>query len=90
MQMRATGVNLHWLLTGDGPMLLKDVEGQVAALDMERLVLALETVEEGLEMTGRTMEPGKKAELVAAVYDLFEDRKPSEKESVLRLVKSAM
>lgn len=58
-------------------------------LDMERLALALETVEEGLCVTRRTMAPDKKAELVAAVYDLFEERTPAMKERVLRLVKSA-
>ncbi|BBL70371.1 hypothetical protein [Methylogaea oryzae] len=59
-------------------------------LDMERLALAIETVEEGLRVTKRTMASDKKAELVAAVYDLFEEeRTPAMKERVLRLVKSA-
>lgn len=96
------GVNIHWLLTGEGEMLLADMQtaqyqdNQSAAsltLDREKIVLAIETVEEGLQITGRVMKPNKKAELIMAVYDLLseqsEQQPPIKKETLLRLVKSA-
>jgi transcriptional regulator with XRE-family HTH domain len=58
-------------------------------LDSDCLALAIETVEEGLEVTHRTMKPNKKAELVMAVYDLFKDEPSRNKQSVVRLVQSA-
>lgn len=83
------GINANWLLGGDGPMLLRDLASpvrlvasdQVGAyqvqtppgLDLERLQHAIATVEEALEQTRRTMEPARKAELVLAVYDLFQE-----------------
>lgn len=61
-----------------------------SALDPARLRLAIETVEEGLAATQRTMTPEKKAELVTAVYDLFaDDTSAQAKGKVLRLVKLA-
>lgn len=56
--------------------------------DMARLRLAIETVEEGLAVTHRTMKPADKAELVLAVYDLFGES-DANKESVVKLVKFA-
>lgn len=96
------GFNANWLLTGEGEMLLVDMQtpqhqdAQATvplALDRENIVLAIETVEEGLQITGRVMKPNKKAELIMAVYDLLseqsEQQPPIKKEILLRLVKSA-
>lgn len=59
-------------------------------LDLDRLRLAIETVEEGLQQTDRMMAPNKKSELVLAVYDLYADGVSAQaKERILRLVKSA-
>lgn len=88
------GVNPAWLLTGEGPMLLADLQAPAAppappgALDAPRLQLSIEAVEEGLAAARRAMTPDKKAELIMAVYDLLEE--PGvKKERVLRLVKLA-
>ncbi|TAN71577.1 MAG: XRE family transcriptional regulator [Methylobacter sp.] len=82
-------INANWLLTGEGEMLkIKSVEPQTLGLDSKRLTLAIETVEEGLHSTRRTMDPDKKAELIMAVYDLFKDQTPDVKQSLLRLVQS--
>lgn len=87
------GINANWLLTGEGPMLLSELQAPSSppgALDPARLRLAIETVEEGLSVTRRTMTPDRKAELVTAVYDLFdEDVSDKARDRVLRLVKSA-
>lgn len=58
------------------------------ALDAARLRLAIEAAEEGLDAAGRVMAPDKKAELVLAIYDLFEEP-ANTKERVLKLVKLA-
>jgi len=85
-----TGINVNWLLTGDGAMLLSDIKPQSTsgALDSTRLQLAIETVEEGLTATKTTMAAAKKSELVLAVYELLEEPGVS-KERVLKLVKFA-
>lgn len=82
------GVNVNWLLTGEGPMLIKDLQGAApGAFDAESLRLAVETVEEGLEITDREMTVAKKAELVEAVYELFVEMEGKvDRATVLKLV----
>jgi transcriptional regulator with XRE-family HTH domain len=59
-------------------------------LDHPRLSAAIETVLSGLETTGRRLPAPQMAELIAAVYDLFEDSAPETSRGVvLRLIKSA-
>ena len=73
------GINVHWLLTGEGEMLRSDAQPRSAPsvtstdFDRPRFLLAIEAVEEGLEAADRTMSPDKKAELFLAVYDLMEE-----------------
>ena len=70
-------------------MLLADLM-PAGSLDTARMRLAVETVEEGLAQTRRTMSADKKAELMLAVYDLYADGVSAQaKERILRLVKSA-
>ena len=89
------GINANWLLTGEGPMLLADLQAPAAqavppgALDIARMHLAIEAVEEGLEAAKRVMAPAKKADLVLAVYDLLDDATEASKGKVLKLVKLA-
>ncbi|WP_374342658.1 helix-turn-helix domain-containing protein [Azonexus sp.] len=82
------GINANWLLTGEGPMLLAELQAPAGALDQGRLRLSLQAVEEGLSATRRTMEPAKKADLVLAVYDLLQEPSVT-KERVLKIVKLA-
>lgn len=82
------GINANWLLTGEGSMLLADLQAPAGVLDQGRLQLSIQAVEEGLAEAKRVMVPAKKAELVFAVYDLLQE--PSiTKERVLKLVKLA-
>ncbi|WP_051711583.1 transcriptional regulator [Andreprevotia chitinilytica] len=85
------GVNANWLLTGEGSMLLAELQAATptAPFETARLQLALEAVEEGLAATSRTMPPDKKAELILAVYDLLDDVDATSKGKILRLVKLA-
>ena len=86
------GINANWLLTGEGPMLLKDLGASTAASptewDVKRMAEAIEATERGLEAAGREMAPDKKADLFLAVYEMLEEPGIS-KERVLKLVKFA-
>ncbi|WP_084187067.1 helix-turn-helix domain-containing protein [Andreprevotia chitinilytica] len=85
------GINANWLLTGEGPMLLAELQAETptAPVETARLQLALEAVEEGLAATSRTMRPDKKAELILVIYDLLDDVDATSKGKILRLVKLA-
>lgn len=86
----STGVNIHWLVTGDTPMLLKDIVPR-GALDAPLLQASIEGVEEALRATRREMSPAKKAELVLAIYDLYAGAAaPLDRVRVLHLVKTAV
>lgn len=85
-------INANWLLTGEGPIHLADLQSPSSppgALDIARMRLAIEAVEEGLIAVKRVMAPAKKADLVLAVYDLLEDATEASKGKVLKLVKLA-
>lgn len=58
-----------------------------AGIDVKTLTDSIETLEEALEITNRTMLPRKKAELIIAIYDLLIAKKQG-KEVVLNLIKS--
>ena len=85
------GVDVQYILTGTRTNESSLHKQQVTnELDNARLMLAIETVEEGLQVTNRTMQPEKKAELILAVYDLFnDDQTPEMKTNILKLVRSA-
>ena len=87
------GVTLDWLAIGRLPKTRAELRaGSRTApepvLDLARLQLAIATVEEGLAATRRVMAPEKKAQLVLAVYDLYQEP-ANTRDRVLKLVKSA-
>ena len=88
------GINPVWLLTGEGEMLLSDMQLRPAPsaspvdLDRPRFLLAIEAVEEGLSAAGRNMSAARKAELILGVYDMMADPVIT-KAHVLQLVKLA-
>lgn len=84
------GINVNWLLTGEGPMRIEDLQAAKTpdSLDRERMRLAMEAVEEGLSEAKLTMVPAKKAELLLAAYDLLETYGVT-KEKVMKIVKLA-
>lgn len=83
------GVNVNWLLNGQGPMLLKD-QVPAGALDVEELRAVMIGVDEALSELRRQLAPDKKFELVMALYELSRETevKPS-RATVIRLVKTA-
>lgn len=85
------GINANWLLTGEGPMLLAELQAQSAngpGMDRDRLRRAVKAMEKGLSAGSITMPPGKKAELVLAVYDMLEEPGVTEAK-VINLVRAA-
>ena len=86
----AVGVNGHWLLTGDGPMLLADLEASGGRqFDRRLMATVIAAVRIGLERANREMAPEDEAELVLAFYDLFENERAPDQEKLIRLVQSA-
>lgn len=59
------GIDINWLLTGEGEMLRAD--RPASGLDQDVLAGVLEAIEQRLQ--GRTLPPAKKAALIALVYD---------------------
>lgn len=94
----AANVNIEWLAAGRGPKMrgtpvytIPPAPPQVASSvnldDLERLELAVESVEEGLGATHRTLPPSKYAQLIVAVYDLLADM--DQKDNVVKFIKLA-
>lgn len=82
----ASGVPLGWLATGNGAMYRKEEDGDekpaqdpasrsvtepTLALDIEKLMAAIETAEDGLQASHRAVSTDQKAEIIAAIYSLF-------------------
>ncbi|MER2557687.1 MAG: helix-turn-helix transcriptional regulator [Candidatus Competibacter denitrificans] len=89
---KAAKINLLWLATGEGPQKeqedRKDQQVSTPVLDIKTLRLAIETVEQAFSEKGVTMDPDKKAALVAAIYELYSGSGSLEKTPVLRLIKT--
>lgn len=82
---KATKVSLDWLATGES-----STNKHVATIDKKELILAIETVEESLTATNRTIDSTKKAELILSIYDLFtSENKPSSAQIISILSKIA-
>lgn len=76
-------VNIEWLAAGRGPK----VRGEDIIKDIDRLTLAIEAVDEGLGPRYVAMPPSKRAQLLAAVYDLLLDM--DQKDNVIKFIKLA-
>jgi len=82
--VRKAGINANWLLTGQGPMLVAATVSQPSApigdlveplvvLDMQRLQLAIKTLEQALAKHRRALQPDKKAEAIKLMYLMLEE-----------------
>jgi transcriptional regulator with XRE-family HTH domain len=70
------GINVNWLLLGQGPMLIADLADATRGpdiLDRERMDLALATIERGLAKANMEVAPEKKGRLLLAIYDYLEE-----------------
>ena len=86
--MSIFGVNIIWLLTGEGEMFSQSSPTGAGALMLDRVAMkmAIEAVEEGLN--DRSLPSDKKAELILVAYDLIL-KDSSNRDSVIRLVRAA-
>lgn len=86
--MSIFGVNIIWLLTGEGEMFSQSSPTGAGALMLDRaaMKMAIEALEEGLN--DRSLPSNLKADLVLAAYDLLLTDN-SNKDSVIRLVRAA-
>ncbi len=90
-RLQAAGWNIEWLLSGQGtPRRAFHGKSHAVSLDPEKLLAAIETVEEGLAVTGRTATAAGKAALVAKVYEVFqsEEAGPMATAQILRLIRT--
>lgn len=63
------GMNINWLLSGEGPMLLEELKiGTDSEAVLRRYGEALEVLELALQKLGKTMPPAKKRAAVDALY----------------------
>ena len=70
------GINANWLLTGEGSMLLADLQGEATAsvsIDTETLTYVIEEVEKALHKRRAELPPARKAVLIQLVYDYCTD-----------------
>lgn len=82
------GVSVHWLLTGEGAMLLKDA-GETApppAVDANTLMTVMEEVERALATRRLQLAPAKKARLVGVLYDYVKSSGNKESAAVERFL----
>lgn len=68
------GINANWLLTGDGPMRLSGLQERAgtpapAALDVAALKTVMKLLDEELARKHARLDPDRKAEVVALLYE---------------------
>lgn len=86
-----TGVDLEWLATGKERKKNKTEETTIPyqtysgedaiTISQKRLEAAIETLEEVLYRTGKTMKPKGKVEMIMALYELLTDEEPNQKQT---------
>ncbi|MCG8357864.1 MAG: helix-turn-helix domain-containing protein [Kiloniellales bacterium] len=70
-----TGINVNWLLTGEGPM-YQERSGARAMVGIDEKLLSdcIQALEEALDRMGLTISHDKKGEAIALVYELNAQR----------------
>lgn len=80
------GVNINWLVTGKGNMLLND-ETTSVPINLEQLRAAISAIEEGLNRSKKTINPDAKADLIIIAYNILgEGKSDNLAENVIRLM----
>jgi len=59
------------------------------SVDTERLLIAIRVVETALSETSRKVDPGKKAEIILAAFELLGEMNEGAEQKIIRLVKAA-
>jgi len=82
-------IDVTWLLYLGQPTISKAAPLEHIEIDHDRLRLAIEAIEEGLDAVGRTASPDIKAKMISAAYELFEQEGAKATAQIIRLVKTA-
>jgi transcriptional regulator with XRE-family HTH domain len=86
------GLNVNWLLTGSGPMLLADLVSrtlQNAKIDQGILTHVIETLDEELKRRKQSRSSVKYAEMVGILYDYCQETGQKDNLMAARLAKIA-
>lgn len=86
------GIDLNWLLTGEGEMLRGGAAEPSSPVDLDLLRDCIEVLREELRHRGRTLEPAQEAEAIALLYEIATPKpgqqpQPLERGVVVRLLK---
>lgn len=88
----SANVTIEWLAAGRGPKRRGSVV-QIAPpepappIDLERLEMAIETVQEAISLTGRKFTPDKHAKIISIAYQLLENAE--QRDNVVGMIKMA-
>lgn len=89
--LHGEGIDLNWLLTGEGGMYRNPPLEALPVVDEDLLCEALKLVEDWLTANRRTMAPAKKAEVVIGIYSMASEDaaegKPLEARRVAHILK---
>lgn len=80
------GINLHWLLTGEGSMLPQDPPKEAPPVDMDRLAGVIRELEGALTRHHRLLDPDRKARAVTVLYDFYSKAGPQNEATVDRML----
>ena len=84
------GINANWLLTGQGPMLLAELQGKTApasATDWQVMGYVIDEVDRVLKAHRLTLAADKKIALIQVLYDYCVDTGKQESGTVERFLK---
>lgn len=80
------GADVSYILTGVRAAPIASDQREALDDDRDRLALAIEAVEEGLQLIKRKLPPDKKAQLILAAFDLLAEPE-SAKSKVIQLIR---
>lgn len=82
------GMDINWLLTGEGQMLLTKQPPNSSGGDLRKFADAMEIIDLYVQRTGKVLSPEKKRKAVEALYKLSEGKAeidPSVTEMIMQL-----
>ncbi|WP_330925277.1 hypothetical protein [Candidatus Sororendozoicomonas aggregata] len=83
-------VDMNWVLTGSGEMLRKETPSNEENFCSNDLTVVVRTVELALQKAKINPSPDKRANLIAAAYDLYiHSNKPENTQPLIRLIASS-
>lgn len=84
--LRKLGASIDWLVTGEGQMLLKDLQTPPPAVDARILRLVIEGVEEKLARSHKRLTAARKAQLIVLIYEHVVQTAASEASAINRFM----